>query len=276
MDPIDDTRSTRHKAHTDVEFLANSWHRLDVLEAVADGPQTRTELKERTDVSRVTLSRILSDLEQRGWIVRDAGQFEATANGAVVAREVSELLDTMITADEMGNALEWLPIEEFDFDLEHLRDVSVITPDSSDLNAPTRDLVDLMREGSRIRNITNAINHEGMVALRDAVVTGDLSLEYILTPEVVETVSNDSELRRVVADLCDSEGAEIYQYLGETPVTMVATYDDERVVVCGHGDGGVPPGTIQTTNNAIRSWAESYLDDLRAESDRLEPELFTP
>lgn len=276
MDSTDDTRTTRHKAHDDIEFLANSWHRLDVLEAIADGPQTRTALKDLTDVSRVTLSRILADLEERGWIVRNSGQFEATAHGAVVAREVSQLLDTLITTDELGEALEWLPIEEFDFDLVHLRDVSVITPDSTDLNAPTGDLVDLMREGSRIRNVTNAINREGMGPLRDAVVSGDLSLEYILTREVVDTVSNDPELRRVITDLCDAEAADLYQYLGDTPVTMVATYDEERVVVCGHGDGGVPPGTIQTTNQAIRSWAESYLDELRAESRQLEPAMLTP
>lgn len=273
MDPIE-TRSTRHKAHGDIEFLANSWNRLDVLAAVADGPRSRTELKELTDVSRVTLSRILSDLEDRGWIVRETGQFEATASGAIIAREVSGLLETLIAADEMGDALEWLPVEEFDFDLENLRDVSVITPDSTDLNAPTGDLVDLMREGSRIRNVTNAVNREGMVPLRDAVVTGDLSLEWILTPEVVDTMSADPELRRVVADLCESEQVDVYHYLGETPVTMVAICD-ERVVVCGHGDGDVPPGTIRTTNDAVRSWAESYLDDRLADARRLEPEALT-
>lgn len=95
MNPIDDTQSNRHKAHDDVEFLANSWNRFEVLDAVAESPRTRTELKELTNVSRVTLSRVLSDLEDRGWIVRETDRFEATNNGAVVAAAVSRLLDRL-------------------------------------------------------------------------------------------------------------------------------------------------------------------------------------
>lgn len=275
MNPIDDTQSNRHKAHDDVEFLANSWNRFDVLDAVAEGPRTRTELKELTNVSRVTLSRVLSDLEDRGWIVRETDRFEATNNGAVVAAAVSRLLDRLKTADEIGEALEWLPVHEFDFDLHHLRGMTVIQPDHHDLNAPTRDLIDMMYESSQIRTIATGINHEGMTVLRDEAVSGDLTLEYILTPQVIDAVANDPELRDLIADMCEAQGADVYRYLGDTPVPMVALID-EHVVICGHGDGDLPPGTIETTNDVVRSWAKSYLDDRLAEARLLETETFPP
>lgn len=275
MNSTDDPPPTRHKAHDDIEFLASSWNRLDVLEALTDTPRTRDELKELTDVSRVTLSRILSDLEERGWITREAGQFEATTNGAVVASEVSGVLDTMVTANELGTALEWLPIDQFDFDLEHLRDMTIITPDHEDLNAPTQTLIDLVYQSTRIRAILTAINHEAIAALQDATATGDRSLEYILSPKAFDIVSNDPELQRQFMDMCDSGQAEVYHYPDDTPVTMLVIFD-ERVVICGHGDGDIPPGTIETTNDAIRSWAESYFDDRCAEARRLDADMFTP
>lgn len=275
MSGRDETAQTRHKAHDDIEFLASSWHRLDVLEALADGPRNRTELKERTDVSRVTLSRILSDLEEREWIIRDAGQFAATTRGKIVAQQVAGLLETMITTDELGDALEWLPVEEFDFDLEHLRDAAVILPDATDLNAPTQDIVDLFDRSNRFRCIANATNREGLAALRDVVVAGDLAVEYILTPGVLETIGEVPELRDLVSELCEADGTDIYRYVGETPVTMVAIADDQTIV-CGHGEDGVPAGTIATGNEAIHDWAEKYVDECRAEARPLEPEALVP
>lgn len=275
MNPTDDTRRPRRGAREAVEFLVSSWNRFDVLDAVADGPRTRTELKERTDVSRVTLSRILSDLEDRGWIDREADRFEATASGAVVAAELSRLLDNVKAADDLGGVVEWLPVDQFDFDLRHLADATVITPGHGDLTAPTQDLVDLAHGCRRIRAIPTGITHEFIAALRDATVDGDLSLECLLPPAVFEVVSDDAELRRQFSNMSDSGQTRIFHYRGDASVPMLGIFDD-RVMICGHGEGDVPPGTIETTDDFVRSWAESYFEARRAEGRQLEPGAFTP
>lgn len=34
----------------------------------------------------------------------------------------------------------------------------------------------------------------------------------------------------------------------------------DGVYVCGEYDDGTPPGTVHTTDSAVRSWPESYFD----------------
>lgn len=274
MCPGEELSTGRSTAREDVGFLTSSWNRFDVLEAVSQTSRSRDELLERIDVSRVTLSRILSDLESRDWITRRSNRFEATADGVFVADEVSRLLDNLTTADELGRAIEWLPTDQFDFDVKHLRDVTIITPDQEDLTAPTRKLIDLAHRCSRIRAIPTGITHEFIAALRDATVDGDLSVELLLPPDVLDIVSDDPDVRRRFLDMGDSGQADIFHYRGDSPLTMMGIFDDE-VMVCGHGEGEVPAGTIKTTNEVIRSWAESYFSDRRAEARRLDAEMFT-
>lgn len=52
----------------DITFLARSEHRIAVLDALQEAPRARHELRELTGASRVTVNRVLDDLEDRGWI----------------------------------------------------------------------------------------------------------------------------------------------------------------------------------------------------------------
>lgn len=76
-------------------FLVGSWNRFGVLSALATRPRTRDDLVELTETSRPTLSRILSDLTDRGWIVRRNDEYEATPKGAVVATEVEQFVENI-------------------------------------------------------------------------------------------------------------------------------------------------------------------------------------
>lgn len=67
-----------HPSFGEVEFLAGSPNRIEVLEAVTGEPRTRDELKARTGLSRVALSRALSDLEDRDWLVRTGHHYAPT------------------------------------------------------------------------------------------------------------------------------------------------------------------------------------------------------
>ncbi|WP_096391425.1 hypothetical protein [Halopenitus persicus] len=111
----------------DVEFLVSSPNRLDVFDAVRTAPRPRHELRERIDASRVTLSRILRDLEDRKWIERNDGEYSPTPRGEIVTREVAQLFANLEALDGLEAALLWLPVELFDFDLARERDNRSLT-----------------------------------------------------------------------------------------------------------------------------------------------------
>ena len=54
----------------DIAFLANSDNRVAVFERLVDGSRHRDELTDQVDASRVTIARILRELEAREWITR--------------------------------------------------------------------------------------------------------------------------------------------------------------------------------------------------------------
>lgn len=52
----------------DLEFLTRSAHRIPILEKLAERPRERADLQQEVEVSRTTVSRTLSEMEQKGWV----------------------------------------------------------------------------------------------------------------------------------------------------------------------------------------------------------------
>lgn len=150
----------------DVEFLVRSTNRLDVLDAIRTAPRSRDELREDTDVSRVTLSRILADFEDRRWIARRNGHYESTPEGTVVAAEVGRLFGNLAAVDALGPTLRWLPTERFDFELGRLAGAEVMVPDGHDLTAQIRWVSGRIAEANRVRAVATWVASRGPKAGR--------------------------------------------------------------------------------------------------------------
>ncbi len=264
-----------HSSLEDVEFLARSESRVEVLEAIADAPRSRHELRELTGASRVTVNRIVDDLEDRGWIVRENGRCEATPKGAFVAAEFTRLMDNLETLDHLGEHVNWIALEQFDFDLRELEQANVITPTWDDFAAYTRTLVDLVYESTAIRAIGTGLHREFLEALCDATIRGDLSLELIYEPEVIDAIESEPDLRRVAGDLADVDRGKLYAYRGTDSLMMLLIHEtkeprEDVALLCGQHDDDAPPGTVETTNARVRRWAESYFDSVCDDSQLLD------
>jgi predicted transcriptional regulator len=260
----------------DIEFLARSPHRVEVLEALADAPRTRHELKERADVSRVTIRRLLDDLADRGWIEHDNGQYEATASGRVTAREFARLQSNLTVAGRLDDALEWLPTEEFDFDLAYLHDADVLSSESWESQTEViRHAADLVEGTRTITGTAIGFSHEVVSEIRDHVVAGDGEFEVVVDETCLRMIRNDSGLRERFHDMLASGNATLHRYDGENPLHMVITFDD-LVSICGHVDEGPPPGALESTEPTVLEWARSYFEGTRAASEPIEIEALAP
>lgn len=272
-----DTDDDRGDPLGDVAFLARSASRVRVLAATAERPRTRHELRELTGASRVTVNRVADDLEDRGWIVREDGRCEATPQGAYVAGEFTRVLDDIETLDHLGEHVSWIPVERFDFDLRELRDAVVITPTWDDFAAYTRRLVELVADSTAIGAIATGLHREFVQALGEATVGGGLDLELVYPPEVIDAIRAEPDLCRLLGDAIDTGSAAIYRYHGADPLLMVAIHEladprEDVVLLCGQHEEDAPPGTIQTSNARVRTWAESYVASVREDSRRLDVE----
>ena len=125
----------------EIEFLALSPNRVTVLESLADGRRSRSELADATGASQATLGRILGDFEDREWVRRTEGAYAATATGRLVAEGFRDLLDVMSAERELRDVVAYLPTEAMDFDLRHLADAKIVTPTETRPNAPLQRLL---------------------------------------------------------------------------------------------------------------------------------------
>ncbi len=251
----------------EIEFLARSPHRVEVLESLAEAPRTRHELKERADVSRITIRRLLDDLEDRGWIDHDDGQYESTAKGRIVAREFARLQSNLSVADDLTEALPWLPTREFDFDLAYLRDADVLlTSDWENQTEVIRHAADLVEGTQRIAGTAIGFSHAVVDEIRDHVVEGNGEFEVVINAACQRMIRNDPDLRERFQEMLASGDATLHHYTGDRPLHMVVTFDD-RVQICGHVEHGPPPGSVESTDPRVLAWARSYFENARAGSD---------
>ena len=85
----------------DIRFLADSGNRVQAVEALAEKPRTRPELRDTTGASAATISRMLRAFGSRGWVYRDGSRYALTPLGTYVASTFGELHDRMTTAHNL-------------------------------------------------------------------------------------------------------------------------------------------------------------------------------
>lgn len=258
----------------EVEFLARSPNRIDVLDALTDGPRERYDLEESTGVSRATLGRILEDFEERGWVVEDDRRYEATQLGAYVAREFTDLLARFGPVPALNEVARWFPDEGFEFSLRCLADAEVVRPTRNNALAPTTSIASRLRNADRARILAYTVIPAATEACHRGTVEGDLEFEGVFAAGALDAVEEDPHLVEQTREILETGRAEVYFYPGDVDSTVIVA--DDLVLLCLSGGEGAPRAVIETENGTVRSWAESRFESYRDEAEPLEPSLFAP
>lgn len=259
-----------------LDYLSRSPSRVTVLEALHEAPRTQPELRELTDVSRVTLSRVLANFEGRGWVERTDGRYVTTPEGGYVASEVTRLLSNLDMVDSLDGAMAWLPTEHFDFDLACLRDADVATSSWGDHTAQIRRVATVIEDAGCIRATASGVSREVVDAICVAAVEGDASFDCVYDATALDIVRSDAGLRRQHRELLESGNADILRYVGDQSRLLMVMTCDDTVLLCGHDEDGPPPGTLESTDERVYAWAEGYIDSVRADTQPLDADAFSP
>lgn len=267
--PFDDIESPLEE----IEFLARSPNRVRVLDTLGDTPLERHQIEDETGVSRATLARILDDFEERGWVTRDDRQYEMTPVGHYVAREFTDLLKRFEPVPKLNDVGEWFPEEGFDFDLGRLAGAEIVRSTKSDALAPTTHITRRLRSADRVRVLSYSHLSDVMEVCWRGTVEGGLELESVVDRGVLDRIGTDARMVDHAQEMVESGQAKLFWHEGPIPVTVFVI--DDWVLLCLSGDEGPPHAVIETTDAAIRSWAESIIDTYRREGKSLDSELFT-
>ncbi len=251
----------------DIAFLARSPNRFAVLEALATGSLDRRELMDDVGISRATLGRIFADLQERGWIEQADGRFRTTALGDIVATEFANTRETISTVEKLGAIAQWLPTDEFDFDLRRLGDARITVPTQSDPLAPVRRAVDRVRTADHVLLVTPATAPENLAVMVDRVESGTLSMDIVMSRTLLETVSANDTMRVEFARLFDSERTTVYRYDGE--ISFIVAVVDDTVDIAISDDEGIPRALIESDDESVHAWATERFDSYRRRSEAI-------
>ncbi|WP_224449766.1 helix-turn-helix transcriptional regulator [Haloprofundus salilacus] len=253
----------------DIEFLALSANRVEVLDALADEPHTRRALEERTGASQPTLGRILHDFEDRNWVEQSGHEYAATPTGRLVAEGFSDLHEIVETEQRLRDVANWLPTETMTFDLRRLRNANITVPSQTRPNAPVQRVLDLLRDGSDVKIVSHAFNEQSMSVVQRRVADGEQSFEGVFSASAIDAIADDSALCERLRELVDLSGAELRIVDDDVPVAVTVA-DDVVHLFLRDGDG-LLQAAVDTDDDAVLSWARDVHDQYWSDARPLDP-----
>lgn len=271
---FEDEHSRSDEALSDIAYLARSRNRVDILEAIVSHPHSPREIADATGSARSTLERIISELEERGWAERTTeGKYVGTDAGRFVLDEFTPLVRAMEAVRTLGDEISWLPRDELSISLAHFIDATVRHPERSDPTEAIDHMTELMRGTEEFRVISNLRPPESNAnAIHERVGAGQMSVDYVLTLEVLEYLSDDPERRGRWADTIDA-GADLWVLEGTIPCNLWI-FDDTVWIKNGdpesrHDTYGVP---IVSDDDVVRSWGHDLIDRYRSQATPVDAE----
>ena len=258
----------------DIEFLVSSDHRIAVLDALASRPNDREALQSATGASSPTMSRILSDFEERNWLERDGKRYQLTGLGAFVADRLAEFVDAMTIENELRDVWQWLPHEFEGFRADLFTDVSVTYPNAGYPDETIERRLELIGETSTWRGVGVA-----MLGLRTLEAGFDRFVdqedefycEFVYPPEVFEELLSWGDTETILqAAEGDSYTVFLHDALPTEDRFEISLFDDRMTLCCYDHEKGGLQAIVETTSDDARRWAESYFERFRREAQPLD------
>jgi len=251
----------------DIRFLADSENRFTALEALAADPRTRSELRSATGASSATVSRLLGDFEDRGWVARDGNRYALTPLGEYVASAFVDLHDQMTTAGELRELLPWFPLGELDVevDLDVLTGATVTAATPENPMAPVARVLEIERESSRTSTLANKFPEPCIDARHEAVVGRAQTCELVTTRAVVESVIASACVDEF-ADIVAADSCTVYVHDGDVPPGGI--YDGTAYLIVAD-DRDVNVGLVESDDPALVDRLAETFEAYRDASTRL-------
>ena len=248
----------------DVQFLANSANRVQVLTALVDVRASRRELQEAVDGSRSTVARILDEAETRGWVDSEGTRYWLTPLGESMVTDFNSYLDAVEGHQHLGDMVNHLPPPLFALDSRHYADAEIVGLTPENPAAPFSRAYEVFQGATEYRGLNTTGLPEHVKLLAKRVEQGLLEFEQVLEETFVETLRDDPERWAAWTSLADR----VWVYDGVVPINVHVV--DGTVLVWLGGSRGEVAGLFVSDDPAVVTWAESLYEEYRADAEPLD------
>ncbi|MXV61650.1 ArsR family transcriptional regulator [Natronorubrum sp. JWXQ-INN-674] len=255
----------------EIEFLALSANRVDVLRLLSEREYSRNELAAATGASQATLGRILGDFQDRSWIEHSGSEYGATATGQLVASGFTDLQEIIETEQRLRDVVEYLPTEAMGFDLERLADATITTPSQTRPNAPLSRLLELLEDADDVRTVSHAFNEQTLTVVQERATSGEQTFSGVFSQNAIEALADETELRERLETLLAADEASVRIRNEDIPLAVMVL--DDVVYLLVRDEQGVLRASIDTDDEVVRSWAQNAIADYWESAEPFDDDL---
>ena len=269
MRPDRTTHRTPDSPIGDLAYLWRSEHRIPTLVALTGRPRSRAELCDVVGVSASTMRRTLNEFEDRIWVHRDGGQYEATRLGEAIATAASDMIGLVEAERTLRETWHILPEAICEFPFETWSQLTVTVADRDDPYRPVKRFESLLEEATTLRFLRPEIwlMDPCLDVLSRRVEAGaDVTL--------IDRPNCHSYFLSTYPERCeDLMAQDNFTVLegGEFPRCGVGLLDDRVVISCREEESGTVQAIVDTDTSAVREWAESTYAAYEADARPFEP-----
>jgi predicted transcriptional regulator len=224
------------------------------------------------DASRVTITRVLRELEDRNWIEGTGQEYAVTPLGEWVCDEFTRLVGVMESETRLREPLQWFPSDLLTFDVQCLRDAELVRLDRSDATAVVRRIVEFHRSGERIRGVARVAAPVFIENQWELTVEGDTRLEMVLTPDVLGMVQDHPPSAQQLREMLDEENVSLFVN-DDVPISVGIV--DGTVGINLTDERGALRGGLVTDDETVRAWAVDLFETCRENGRPVEPDAIT-
>ena len=253
----------------DIDFLARSEHRVAALRTLREGPGDRDALRGVTDASNATTARLLTEFEERNWVVRNGNEYELTDPGAFVADEFLRLVDRMETEHALRDVWQWFPTELPGCTMSLFVGAVVSWPDPRLPYRPFPRFVELIESAGIHRGFTKATPKPKTYEVWQRILDGGGELDFVF-PAFVVGVFLEEVSEKTIRDAVESGRLALSTHDSLPTNAGVSTFGDHVVVFC-RDDERVSRAMVDTDTPEAVAWAKSRYEEIRSEASPVDP-----
>lgn len=245
-------------------FLSRADSRVRIMEHLSDSsPVTKRELRDQLSMSRSTISRAVDSLAGVGWLTDESTAVRLTPVGELVITEYLSLAETIETAEELSPFLDWFPLSEFDITVAELREGEITAVSDGDPLAPARKQTDIVQTSSQFTGLFPSLDFSGSEVVHEQTVDGEFDSEMVVSAAVADTIRSE-RFAPLYREMLET-GRLTVHVVDDVPF-YVGMADDGRTQIGVEDDEGFPQALLETSNEAVRAWAEQLVADYCAAS----------